>query len=140
MNYWLGVVSSKFVYENIRAGAHNWFCLTNTVNVGDKFFLYATGKVVKEGGIFGYFEVVKIDVSRMGECRTYGGSNSDFSEPTIFTEFKCLKIFDSPIPIGQLKNDQTISKTAAVRRSFRGTCFGVSLKEHAAILRAAQQA
>jgi hypothetical protein len=136
MSYWLGVVSSKLVYENIKKGEHSWFCLTNTVNVGDKFFLYATGKVIKTGSIFGYFEVVKIDASRVGECRTYGGSNSDFSEPTIFTEFKCLQLFNTQIPIDFLKNDPIISKTAAVRRSFRGTCFSISSKEHAAILRA----
>jgi hypothetical protein len=135
MSYWLGVVSSKLVYENIKKGIHSWFCLTNTVNVGDKFFLYATGKVIKTGGIFGYFEVVKIDASRIGECRTYGGSNSDFSEPTIFTEFKCLQIFDNEISISLLKSDPIISKTAAVRRSFRGTCFSISTNEHAAILK-----
>ena len=61
MKHWIGVISSKAIYDSVIKGEHNWFCLNAKVEVGDTFFLFATSKVTKDSGLFGHFEVVNVD-------------------------------------------------------------------------------
>lgn len=139
MNYWIGVISSKIVYENIGNGSHNWFCLSRQCNVGDEFFLFATSKVLKNGGVFGRFEILNIDKNRNNECRIYGGSNSDFAEPTVFTEFRCIELYSNVISTSKIKSNLVLRNNQAVRRSFRGTCFNMSDKEYFSLLSLAKK-
>lgn len=135
MKHWIGVISSKAIYDSVIKGEHNWFCLNAKVEVGDTFFLFATSKVTKDSGLFGHFEVVNVDPNRNNECRMYGGTGSSFASRTVFTEFKCLSLFADPVSFADLKNDETTRYCTGVTRSFRGTCFPLSAASYAAILK-----
>ncbi len=135
LKYWLGVVSVVSVYENINSGTHNWFCIDSECQIGDQVFLYATSSSFKNSGIFGLFEITKIDSSQNGKCASYASAVARFGNPKIYTEFKTISTYDFPITNTELKSNPITSRCQPVRRLFRGTCFSLSKAEHLEIIK-----
>ena len=135
LKYWLGVVSVVSVYENINNGTHNWFCIDSECQIGDQFYLYATSSTFKKSGIFGLFEITNIDSSQNSKCASYASAVARFANPKIYTEFKTISIYDSPISNTELKTNPITSRCQPVRRLFRGTCFSLGKSEHLEIMK-----
>lgn len=123
MKYWVAVVSSPNSFHRLRSGEQNWFCINVGSAPGDLVMMYATTKASKGGGMFGVFEVVKVDETKHAFCAPY--NTFGFGPPLRYVEMEKRTQFPNLVPIGKLKTIKKFRDSAAVRRLFQGTCFEV---------------
>ena len=123
MRYWVAVVSGAISFSRLRTGEQNWFCLNVGCAPGDPVLLYATKKASNGGGLYGVFQVTKVDDEKRALCSPYNAFG--FGPQLCYVELEKLSEFKKLIPMSDVKKISKFRESAAVRRTFQGTCFEV---------------
>lgn len=134
MKYWLGVIGSIKTYERFMLESDSWFCMPKSCEVGDCMVMYASIKVAKKkAGVFGFYEVLKKDETKDGDCRTYGIFSGTGERP-IYVELKLIDKLETSIPFHTIQSSPRLADTPFVRRNFQATYFSLTDAQYKAFL------
>ena len=120
-NYWIGVIGTASTFSRFADG-NNWFCMPEEVKLGDQVLMYVSGKLAKKNsGIFVQLEVLEIDETKNGYCKSYG-----LGQKLSYVSLKHKKFFSRPISFQDMKTNPMLANQQFMRRKMQGTCFKIT--------------
>jgi predicted RNA-binding protein with PUA-like domain len=120
-NYWIGVIGTASTFARF-ADANYWFCMPNDAQLGDYVLMYVSAKIAKKNsGIVIQLEILEIDETKNGYCKSYG-----LDQKLNYVNLKHIKFFTNPISFKDIKTNPMLANQQFMRRKMQGTCFKIT--------------